>query len=138
MSRINRFIFNSDYMTLARLASTSVIFTIPAMTLPSYNGYGASGTLDLNVDVPKGAILRMRAQYTGTNATNTLACGGNVQITENKGSGKTIDYFASIVNEGNKLKISYSAQGTGFTESSVLTTAQTIKLYLDFLNQPNT
>lgn len=138
MSRVNRFIFNSDFMTLAKDGSTQVIFTIPALELGA--SFFRTGTVTVNTPIPSGSILRMRAQYTGTNATNTIATSGSIQITENKGSGKTIVYDIGMEFTGSSLIIFYVIQGTGFSpsESSTLSTAQTITLYVDYLKQPNT
>ena len=138
MSRVNRFIFNSDFITLAHKGSAKAIFTIPALTLGS--SFFRTGTVTVANAVPPGSILRMRAQYTGTNDTNTIMTSGTIQITENKGSGKTIVYDIGMEFTGTDMIIFYVIQGTGFSssESGTLSTAQTITLYIDYLEQPNT
>jgi lysine/ornithine N-monooxygenase len=138
MSRVNRFIYNSDFMTLARRGSTKLVATIPARELGA--SFFRTGTVEIPANIPSGSLLRMRAQYTGTNAANTIATSGSIQITENKGSGKTIVYDIGMEFTDTSLIIFYVIQGTGFqpSESSTLSTAQTITLYIDYLYQPNT
>lgn len=138
MSRVRRFIYNSDFMTIAHGGSDKAIVTIPAQELGS--SFFRTGTVEVPVNIPNGSLTRMRCQYTGTNATNTIATSGSIQITENKGGGKTIVYDIGMEFTGTSVIVFYVIQGTGFSssESHTLSTAQTITLYIDYLYQPNT
>jgi hypothetical protein len=138
MSRVRRFIFNSDFMTIAHRGSVTVTFTIPALELGDL--FLRVGVVDIDTIVPPGSLVRMRARYTGTNSTNTIATDGSITITENKGSGKKIEYFVNMNFGKDKLYADYLIAGTGFSssESHTLSTAQTITLYIDYLYQPNT
>lgn len=137
MSRVNRLIFSSDYMTLAHAGEKDFIFTIPVVELKGSLAYVAEGTREVSGPIPSGAIMRMRVTYTGTNSTNTEDTDGYIWIRENKGSGKYIDYNAGIRIGNGKVYLDYYIIGNGLT-SDTLSTAQTLTIHINYLYQPNT
>ena len=133
MARVKRFIYNSDFMTIAHVGSEQIMATIPA---GQTSGGVYSGELSFPLDIPERSFARVRLKYTGSFRTVDMACAGFFMIQASK-SGKTIQYMANLAFEPGKLKIIYYVNNATDT-STVLTDAVTVTLLIDFLQQPNT
>ena len=133
MARVNRFIFNSDFMTIARVERQSYTVTIPAGET-QYGSYVGEKEIDINI--PSGCWTRCKVKYTASNnRTTETACEGAFVIEATK-SGKTIDYICSLNFSAGKLKVEYIVfNKTDMT--TVLTDAQTVTITLDIMLQPN-
>ena len=134
MARVNRFIFNSDFMTIAKNSRQTFTATIPSgETL--YGIYTGSKTI--KTDIPAGCWPRCKVAYTATNnRTQESVCEGLFVITANK-NGKTINYICTFDLCDGEVIISYFVINA--TDSTtVLTDAQTVTITFDFMEQPNT
>lgn len=131
MARVKRFIYNSDFMTIAHTGREVLTLNIPSGTT-SYNG-----TKEYTLDIPEQSWARVRASYTGTSGPKQdLACNGYFIIMAYK-SGKQIGYYATLTFKKGKLIVKYAVDN--LTDSTqVLANAQTVTLTIDFLRQPNT
>ena len=132
MARVNRFIFNSDFMTIAHVGREEVTVTIPAGETPIY-----SGVKEVEIaDMPAGCWPRCKVSYTATNnRTQVTACEGLFVITAYK-NGKTINYVCSLSFSEGKMSLWYYVQNATDT-STVLADSQTVTITIDFLKQPN-
>jgi len=131
MARVKRFIYNSDFMTIARAGSTTVTVTIPGKECPY------SGTIEIPVDIPDQAWTRFRIKYTGTSGPKQyLACQCFFCISAYK-NGKEINYFADLTCKKGKLVIEYYVFNLT-DRTSPLVNSQTFTLHIDFMRQPNT
>lgn len=133
MARVNRFIFNSDFMTIARLERQSITVTIPAGET-QYGFY--VGEKEIEIDIPSGCWTRCKVKYTASNnRTTETACEG-VFVIEAPKSGKVIDYICSLEFSEGKLKVGYIVFNKTDT-TTVLADAQTVTITLDIMQQPN-
>jgi hypothetical protein len=131
MARVKRFIYNSDFMTIARVGSTTVTATIPGKEC------NYSGTIEIPVDIPDQAWARFRIEYTGTSGPKQyLACQYFFYINAYK-NGKQISYLTYLTCKKGKLVIEYSVNNLT-DASSPLVNSQTFTLHIDFMRQPNT
>jgi hypothetical protein len=131
MARVKRFIYNSDFMTIARVGSTTVTATIPGKEC------NYSGTIEIPVDIPDQAWARFRIEYTGTSGPKQyLACQYFFYINATK-NGKQISYLTYLTCKKGKLVIEYSVNNLT-DASSPLVNSQTFTLHIDFMRQPNT
>lgn len=133
MARVKRFIFNSDFMTVASAGRQSISVTIPAGETA---GGQFNGERSYTMDIPENSWARCRVKYVGQYGTVDMACNGFFIITATK-SGKNIQYVCTLGFEPGKLKLVYYVINATDT-STVLTDAQTVTLIIDFLKQPNT
>lgn len=131
MARVKRFIYNSDFMTVARVGSATVNVTIPA------GECDYSGTIEFPMDMPEQAWARFRVKYSGTSGpTQYLACQNYFLITARK-DGKEINYYVKLTFRKGKLVVVYIVNN--LTDSTKpLVNAQSVTLYIDFMRQPNT
>ena len=133
MARVNRFIFNSDFMTIAHNNRTEQTVTIP----PGDTGsVGYVGEIDIPIKVPKGCWARCRYRYTTNLGQEELAFMNDFLITDTK-NGKQIYCMNWLVFEEDKAILRYWVWNNTDT-TSVYTNAQTVTLIIDFLDQPNT
>ena len=132
MARVNRFIFNSDFMTVAHIAREEATVTIPA---GETRGGQYTGEVSVNMNIPPQSWARAQVKYTGQYMNVHMACGGYFLITATKNN-KQIYYYCNLMFEGGKLKIKYYVSNLTDT-TTVLTDAQTVTLILDFYQQPN-
>jgi len=131
MARVKRFIYNSDFMTIARAGSTTVTVTIPGKEC------GYEGTIEIPVDIPDQAWARFRIEYTGTSGPKQyLACQYFFYISAYK-NGKEICYFARLTCKKGKLVFYYDVYNLT-DHTSPLVNSQTFTLHIDFMRQPNT
>lgn len=131
MARVKRFIYNSDFITIARVGSTTVTATIPGKEC------NYSGTIEIPVDIPDQAWARFRIEYTGTSGPKQyLACQYFFYINAYK-NGKQISYLAYLTCKKGKLVIEYYVNNLT-DASSPLVNSQTFTLHIDFMRQPNT
>lgn len=133
MARVKRFIFNSDFMTVASAGRQTISVTIPAGETV---GGQYDGERSYSVDIPENCWARCRVKYTGQYGTADMSCNGWFIIEATK-NGKTIYYSCTLGFEPGKLKLVYYVINATDT-STVLTDAQTVTLTIDFLKQPNT
>lgn len=132
MARVKRFIYNSDFMTVARVESKDITFTVPAGKT-TYEG-----TLEYDINIPSQSWARMRVTYTGALAgKQMLVCDASEIYLQSYQNRKRISYYINIYFKKGKLMIDYYATNTT-DSSSVLANAQTFTLHIDFLRQPNT
>lgn len=131
MARVKRFIYNSDFMTIAHTGRETITFTIPA----GQTDY--SGTKEFDIKMPEQSWARVRVQYRGTNnRVQDLASSGFFYITATK-NGKNISYLVNLSFKQDKLVAEYYVNNV--TDSTVVSAnAQTVTLIIDFLRQPNT
>lgn len=135
MARVNRFIFNSDFMTIAKAGHGEANMTIPAGETGA-GGASYHGTVWVDMDIPSGCFARARLKYTGSFMSIDAGISGLFFIDATK-NGKQILYVCQLVFKGGKVGIYYDV--TNMTDTSqVLCDAQTVKLIIDFLKQPNT
>lgn len=132
MARVKRFIFNSDFMTVASAGRQEINITIPA---GQTTGGQYSGERSYTMDIPENSWARCRIKYTGQYGTVDMASDGFFIIFATK-NGKTIQYLGNLAFEPGKLKLVYYVINATDT-TSVLTDAQTVTLIVDFLKQPN-
>jgi hypothetical protein len=133
MARVKRFIFNSDFMTVASAGRAQLSMTIPAGETVG-GQYG--GERSYLVDIPENCWARCRVKYTGQYGSVDMACNGWFWLFATK-NGKQIQYLCNLAFEPGNLKLVYYVFNA--TDSStVLTDAQTVTLIIDFLKQPNT
>lgn len=133
MARVKRFIYNSDFMTIAHVGREQINITIPAGETKQ-GQYG--GVLSFPLKIPAQSFARSRLKYVGSMMTADVACAGDFYISATK-SGKQIQYMAFLAFEPDKLKVLYWVSNmTDLT--TILTDAITVTLTIDFLRQPNT
>lgn len=134
MARVKRFIFNSDFMTVAKNSRQVLTVTIPAgETL--YGMY--AGEKQIALEIPAACWPRCKVKYTATNKrTQETACDGAFTIAATK-SGKTINYICTLEFSKDKLTVGYIVVNMTDT-TTVLTDAQTVTITIDFMEQPNT
>lgn len=135
MARVNRFIFNSDFMTIAKAGHGEANMTIPAGETGA-GGASYHGTVWVDMDIPSGCFARARLKYTGSFRSIDAGISGLFFIDDTK-NGKQILYVCQLVFKGGKVGIYYDVTNKTDT-SQVLCDAQTVKLIIDFLKQPNT
>lgn len=134
MARVNRFVFNSDFMTIAKAGHGEANMIIPAGETGA-GGASYYGTVWASMDIPSGCFARARLQYTGSLRAIDAGISGLFFITATK-NGKQIQYMCQLVFKGGKVGIYYDV--TNMTDTSqVLCDAQTVKLIIDFLKQPS-
>lgn len=131
MARVKRFIYNSDFMTIARVGSETVTATIPGKECDY------SGTIEIPMDIPEQAWARFRVEYTGSaGRKQDLACQYYFYIEATKNS-KQISYLVYLTCKKGKLSIEYYVNN--LTDSTrPIADAQTFTVHIDFLRQPNT
>jgi hypothetical protein len=133
MARVRRFIYNSDFLTIAKASRQVFNFTIPGHETSGGSYYG---TLTQSVDIPANSFTRSRIKYVGQYGTIDMAVASYFLMTATK-NGKQIQYFCSLSCEDGKVNLDYTVINA--TDSStVLADAQTFELTIDFLTQPNT
>lgn len=133
MARVRRFIYNSDFLTIAKASRQVFNFTIPGHETTGGQYYG---TLTQSVDIPANSFTRSRIKYVGQYMTVDMAVTYCFMITGTK-SGKQIQYFCSFSCEDGKVNLDYTVINATDT-TAVLADAQTFELTIDFLTQPNT
>ena len=135
MARVNRFVFNSDFMTVAYVGRQEVIVTIPAkeFVVADY------GDVEVAVDIPPGCYTRTRIKFTGGYVPADYACDGDFFIFD-KVNNRQIDYTCRVYTKDKKVGVHYFIydEASISSEQTVLSNAQTFTLILDFLKQPNT
>lgn len=135
MARVNRFIFNSDFMTVAHVAHEEVTLTIPAKDIPAGSAV-YWGEVYTEAKVPQNCFARLRVKYVGQFGTVDVGSNGVFSIQHQK-NGKTILYAGDIRLEEGKVCLSYSVYNRTDT-TAILADAQTVTIIIDFLKQPNT
>lgn len=134
MARVKRFIFNSDFMTVAKNSRQEFVVTIPA---GETNAGMYAGEKVIQTDIPAKCWPRCKVKYTATNnRTQESACEGLFIITATK-SGKTINYICTLEFSKGELTVGYIVVNMTDT-TTVLTDAQTVTITIDFMEQPNT
>ena len=135
MARVKRFIYNSDFMTIAHVKREQITATIPAIDIPAGHQL-EEGMLTIPLKIPAQCFARTRLKYVGSMMTVDVACAGLYLVLATK-NGKQIQYTANLVFEPDNLKIRYAV--SNLTDASaILTDALTVTLTIDFLRQPNT
>ena len=130
MARVNRFVFNSDFMTIAKAGHGEANMIIPAGETGA-GGASYHGTVWVDMDIPSGCFARARLKYTGSFMSIDAGISGLFFIDATK-NGKQILYVCQLVFKGGKVGIYYDV--TNMTDTSqVLCDAQTVKLIIDFL-----
>ena len=97
MARVKRFIYNSDFMTIARVGSDTVTATIPGKECDY------SGTIEIPMEIPEQAWARFRIEYTGSSGPKQyLACQYYFDIEAYK-NGKQISYLVYLTCKGQAI-----------------------------------
>lgn len=135
MARVKRFIYNSDFMTLARVGHKEVTVTIPARKAWLY-----AGDIEIPMEVPSNSFTRYQVKYqsSATYAPLQWLSVNDYFIISDNQSGRQIAYTAFLVTEKDKLRIFYYVMDLSSSSDSILINSQTFTLIIDFLTQPNT
>ena len=135
MARVKRFIYNSDFMTLARVGHKEVTVTIPARKSLLY-----AGVIEIPMEVPSNSFTRYQIKYQASGAyapLQWLSVNDYFLISDTQ-NGRQIVYTAFLVTEKDKLNIFYYVIDMSNNSDSILINSQTFTLIIDFLTQPNT
>lgn len=89
VSRPDRFILNTDFLTLAKNKRYEETIIVPVIslsnvTMDEYQKYGTT-RIDVYMPTPAGAIARSSVTYKGTDSDSvetTVSCGGSFTITD--------------------------------------------------------
>ena len=133
MARVKRFIYNSDFMTLAKSNANKVNVTIPA-TNPGPVGIDVN-YIATGIKVPKGAIMRASITYGRYNYK--FASSDGLWILNMVSSTKKQHWYVSFFVQNGELYVSYVIFIEGYGDSGVLVDAQTFLLEVVFLYPPN-
>ena len=138
MARVNRFVFNSDFMTVAYAGRQEVTMTIPAKELLANVG-SAYGDVEAAVDIPPGCYVRARIKFTSGYVPADYSCDGDFIIYD-KVNNRQIDYSCHVYTKDKKVGVHFFIydEASISNPQTVLSNAQTFTLILDFLKQPNT
>lgn len=133
MAKVKRFIYNSDFMTIAKVGHEEVTATIPAKKEFYY-----AGDIEIPVKIPEGCFARLQVKYQGTSGPlQWLAVDSYIVITATQ-SGRQISYVCFPAFESDKLHLFYYVIDMSSQSSSITINSQTFTIILDFLQQPNT
>lgn len=143
-ARPNRFIMNSDFMTLAKSARFEKNIVIPTMEFMPYSQgqYDAIASSIVDVDeiqAPKGAIARTSVAYKGTDQTGETRAGlvgSGFSIVDQWYNG--IQWNISLYREsGGKLRVQATALHFRRFPALELCPSITFKLIVSYFYPPN-
>lgn len=137
MAKVKRFIYNSDFMTIAKVGHEEVTATIPAKKDASYAGW-----IELPINIPKRSFPRYQVKYQATSQyapLQWLAVDSFILLT-NYQSGREISYLIFPLYSEGKLVFFYHVldMSSQAIDNPILIDSQTFTVVLDFLQQPNT
>ena len=135
MAKVKRFIYNSDFMTIAKVGHEEITATIPAKQAASYGGQ-----LIFPIDIPKQSWARMQLKYQGQRGPLQWVAFDSYVFIEGRQSNRQIFYTVMVLFKDGQLVLDYFVDDTSAqaVDNPILINSQTFTIILDFLQQPNT
>ena len=141
VSRINRFILNTDFLTLAKNKHYERNIIIPAIELidSGLSGYQKRGdaSVDINMPTPAGAIARSSVTFKGNNSgATTVNCNGFFTIEDSFNNGLLWQIYWGRKNSTTITVYATVYQRTGYPAITLSPTV-TFTLNVSYFYPPN-